>query len=56
MLKCSGQSSKQKLPAGVSVVKTELNMITAAFVRLASHNRKTFGVYYGDLIKKLMSV
>lgn len=56
ILKCEGQSSQQKLPAGVSMVREELNGVTVAFVRLASHNRKAFGVYYGDLIKKLMSV
>uniref|UniRef100_A0A0N5A7J7 T-complex 11 like 2 n=1 Tax=Syphacia muris TaxID=451379 RepID=A0A0N5A7J7_9BILA len=47
-------SKQQQLPAGVSMVREELNSFTATFIRLVNHNRKVFGVFYGGIIKKLI--
>ncbi|VDK69345.1 unnamed protein product [Litomosoides sigmodontis] len=48
-------SYQQRFPPGLSVIHAELSALTARFVRIVNHNRETFGPYYGQLIKRLMT-
>jgi hypothetical protein len=53
-LMVSGCRSPMKLPPGLSAVETELSQVTGQFLRLVSHNRSVFGLYYADIISVML--
>ncbi|VDN01583.1 unnamed protein product [Thelazia callipaeda] len=48
------RSFKDPMPSNLRMVHREVAAFTYWFARILNHNRETFGVYYGTLIKKLM--
>ncbi|XP_064629050.1 T-complex protein 11-like protein 1 [Lineus longissimus] len=53
-LMVTGCKSPMKLPPGLSAVETELSQVTGQFLRLVSHNRSVFGLYYADIISTML--
>ncbi|ESO89190.1 hypothetical protein LOTGIDRAFT_106210, partial [Lottia gigantea] len=46
--------SSLKVPAGFTAVETELSGVLGQFLRLISHNRSVFGVYYAEIIGAIL--
>ncbi|MFH4975463.1 hypothetical protein AB6A40_002172 [Gnathostoma spinigerum] len=55
MLSNPSPSSKKTFPPGIGIIADELSSLTASFIRIVSHSRSAFGVFYGKIIKELMS-
>ncbi|XP_050390427.2 T-complex protein 11-like protein 1 [Patella vulgata] len=46
--------SSLKVPTGFSAVESKLSQVLGKFLRLISHNRSVFGVYYAEIIGALI--
>ncbi|XP_040030453.2 T-complex protein 11-like protein 2 isoform X1 [Gasterosteus aculeatus] len=53
-LLCDPKSQVKPIPAGLTPIQIELASIGAKFISLVNHNRRVYGPFYADIIKKLM--
>ncbi|KAM8908597.1 T-complex protein 11-like protein 2 isoform 2-T2 [Spinachia spinachia] len=53
-LLCDPKSQVKQIPAGLTPIQIELASIGAKFISLVNHNRRVYGPFYMDIIKKLM--
>lgn len=51
----SSTAAPLKVPSGLSSLQQELTEIAGQFLRIVSHNRTVFGIYYTDIVKEILA-
>lgn len=48
------QAKLEQVPAGLTAIKPELASLGAKFISLVNYNKRVYGPFYADIIRKLM--